>query len=335
MSCYHPIVAYDYNPKYRKLGDKRVIRFTPPSLFESNPDVHQILLPCGKCVGCRLDYSRAWANRCLMELQYHDSAYFVTLTYDDVHVPTSWSVDKDTGEALSPSMTLSRRDTQLFFKLLRRRFADDRIRYFGCGEYGTQTLRPHYHLILFGLHLDDLELYSKSRKNPADSYWLSPSLDNCWYDCDTDSPRGRVIVARVTWQSCAYVARYMLKKAKGLDDVARYAELGIVPEFAMMSRRPGIGYQYYVDHPEIWRYDKVTISTETGGRQFPPPPYFRRMYQVDNPLEASILSDQRQLTARLLSELKMSLTDKDFYDILISSEESKQKQIRALTRNII
>ena len=112
-------------------------------------------LPCGQCIGCRIDYSRQWANRCLLELKYHDSAWFCTFTYDDDHVPRTYYPDPETGEAI-PALTLQKRDFQLLMKRIRKKFENDKIRFFMSGEYGSQTFRPHYHAILFGLHLDDL-----------------------------------------------------------------------------------------------------------------------------------------------------------------------------------
>ena len=127
-----------------------------------------IQIPCGKCIGCRLEYSRQWANRCMLELQYHDSAYFVTLTYNEEHVPRT---------GLHGEMSLRKRDFQLFMKRLRKKYSDDRIRFYAAGEYGTTTQRPHYHAILFGLHLDDLQVY---KSKDSYKYFTSPGLQRVW-----------------------------------------------------------------------------------------------------------------------------------------------------------
>lgn len=65
-------------------------------------------------------------------------------------------------------------------KVVRRRFPDDRIRFFAAGEYGDKTFRPHYHAILFGLHLHDLELSEFSRLDSPYKYYKSVTLQNCW-----------------------------------------------------------------------------------------------------------------------------------------------------------
>lgn len=111
----------------------------------------------------------------MLELQYHDSSYFVTLTYDDLHVPKSYYPDPETGEAHT-SFTLCKRDFQLWMKRLRKKFSDDKIRFFACGEYGGQTKRPHYHVIVFGLHLNDLVKYKTVQE--GDSYYTYYNSDS-------------------------------------------------------------------------------------------------------------------------------------------------------------
>lgn len=334
MACYHPLVAYDVTAKTATCQDKKKIIFNPhPFLAESlRRDGRQLLLPCGQCIGCRLDYSREWANRCMLELPYHDQAWFVTLTYDDAHVPKTFTCDLASGEVIAPAMTLRARDFQLFLKLLRRHFPDDKIRFFGCGEYGTESLRPHYHVILFGLHLDDLTLYKRSELGY--NYFNSEKLSRCWIDGATGEQRGYVVAGNVSWDTCAYVARYMLKKQKGATkDI--YAQLGIEPEFSRMSRKPGIAHQYYVDHPEIWQFDKINVCTPSGGRSFPHPTYLRRLYEIDDPVSASLFNDKRKIRAISNNNLKLTLTDNDYYDILRIEEEKKQSSLKSLFRTLM
>ena len=334
MPCYHPIRAYDVTPKYSDCQSKRTIIFRPNSVLEQDLISHGCALeiPCGQCIGCRLEYSRQWANRCMLELQYHDSAYFVTLTYDDAHLPKTFSHDPDTGEVLSPVATLHSRHLQLFLKLVRRHFPDDNIRFFGCGEYGSNTLRPHYHVILFGLHLNDLELYKRSVLDY--NYFNSESLSRCWIDGATGESRGYVVVGAVSWDTCAYVARYILKKQRGATK-SIYEDLGIEPEFSRMSRKPGIGRQFYDDHPEIWQFDKINIRTPSGGRSFSHPNYLRHLFEIDDPVAANDFNERRKQRAIAQNDLKLSLTDNDYFDILRIEEDSKQNKLRSLFRNTI
>lgn len=191
MSCYHPLKAWQIG--IRPNG-KKILKVTSYDVdhlaktaqgfeprvddFVSVRDEYSIYdfieIPCGNCIGCRIDYSRQWANRMLLELQYHESSYFVTLTYNDKNVPIShYLKDKDTGEA-GDSLTLVKRDFQLFMKSLRKA-VPEKLRFYACGEYGEQGMRPHYHAIIFGLKLDDLQEW-KYDKDTGIRLYRSPFL---------------------------------------------------------------------------------------------------------------------------------------------------------------
>ena len=148
-------------------------------------------IPCGKCIGCRLAHSRQWAVRCVHEASLHERNCFLTLTFDDAHLPVSGSV--------------SVRDVQLFLKRLRKAlsYQNIKIRFFACGEYGDKNLRPHYHLILFNYDFsDDRQLL---RQTPYGPLYISDFLFRLW-------PYGFHTIGNVTFKSCAYVARYVTKK---------------------------------------------------------------------------------------------------------------------------
>lgn len=200
-----------------------------------------IPVPCGHCAGCKLDYSRQWANRMLLELQDSGSAVFVTLTYDNEHLPIVHKVwyDDDCNCHDIPYQTLSVRDTQLFWKRLRKRFPDKHIRYFLAGEYGSRTHRPHYHAMIFGLSLQDFkDLRIVSYNNMHQPIFTTPDLVDTWQN-------GMISVAPATWHTCAYTSRYCLKKAFG-DDGSYNCKFGLVQkEFITCSRKPGLGLQSY------------------------------------------------------------------------------------------
>lgn len=326
MSCYHPMTAYNISPE----AERKELVFSAAKALEHGP-LRPITLPCRKCIGCRLDYSRQWANRCMLELQYHESSFFLTITYDDDHLPRRYSSDPETGEIISPSAPLVKRDLQLFFKRLRKN-TGQKIRYMACGEYGEHTFRPHYHAIVFGLKLDDLVPYKHSHQGYA--YFNSPTLDRCWTDSEGHL-KGFIVAGAVNWDTCAYVARYIVKKQMGPGSKDVYSRLGLEPEFSTMSRRPGIAYQFYKDHPEIWDYDKINISTPQGGRSFSHPKYLQHLFEIDEPERAAELSRKRYLLAVRENNHKKRLTDKDFCDILLDMERAKLNQIKRLSRNII
>lgn len=324
MSCYHPIDAWivGVNPA----SGKKILSFREDSYKERE----RIQIPCGQCMGCRIDYSRQWANRCLLELQYHESAYFVTLTYNDEHVPISYYADMSTGEAF-PAMTLLKRDFQLFMKRLRKRFSDQKIRFFACGEYGGKTFRPHYHAILFGLKLDDLELVTTTRR--GDSYYSSKSFDECWCDHDRLSI-GFTVIGDVTWNSCAYVARYVTKKFKG-EGASVYKRYNIEPPFVLMSRKPGLARQYFDDHPDIYDYDYISLKTDTGGRKIYSLRYYDKLYEDLHPEEFAEIKDKRKALAIDAQKAKLAKTSLDIYQQLKVEERNFESRIKSLRRDLV
>lgn len=303
---------------------KRDIRFcSGPTDWESVSPQYRLKIPCGRCIGCRLEYSRQWANRCMLELSYHDQSWFVTLTYDDDHVPVSAFAKNDDGEA-APALTLNPRDLELFWKRLRKAHPDDHIRYYACGEYGSSTYRPHYHAIVFGLSLDDLRPYKRSPQGY--DYFISDSLTQCW-------SLGFVVVGRVTWETCAYTARYIMKKATGSDSVV-YDTFNIVPEFVRMSRKPGIGYQYYVDHPDIYKYESINIPTEKGAMQIRPPRYYDKLFDLENPDEMAKIKAKRQHAALVSAFNKAQQTNLIEVDRLQVEESALTARLKSLERKL-
>lgn len=326
MSCYHPNNAVilgvdaDGKKKLRFLGQD-----VSATLLYPGKEVIQV--PCGQCIGCRIDRSRQWANRCLLELEYHDSAYFVTLTYDDEHVPKSYYADPATGEAHT-SLTLCKRDFQLWMKRLRKKFSDDKIRFFACGEYGGETKRPHYHAIIFGLHLDDCIKYKTVKEGDSYyTYYNSVSIQSTW-------PNGFVVVGEVTWESCAYVARYVTKKLTG-PQASFYKTFNLEPEFSDMSRRPGIARQYFDDHgKEIYDHAYINVTTPKGGKKFRPPRYYDRLFDIENPGVLDDLKERRKRNAQSIMEAKMKRTNLSPLEILKAEEcafSNKTKKLRRST----
>lgn len=239
MPCFAPLIAY-YGAELTKNG-KRGLVFDSRASFSGLP----VKIACGQCVGCRLERSRQWAVRCVHENKMHDVSWFVTLTYDDDHLPQGG--------------TLVKRDLQLFMKRLRKA-RNEKIRFYACGEYGDRTQRPHYHLLLFGVDFPDRRL--RKRSASGYDYYDSAELRKLW-------PAGQNIVGAVTFESAAYVARYVMKKITG--DVAEWHYSGREPEFQLMSRRPGIGYPWLVKYgSETYRDDSCIIR----GKEVKPPRYY-------------------------------------------------------------
>lgn len=340
MPCYHPIKAFPigetnagktayklapYTADHVELikGSWQAVSTSLRSSVASRVSRDFIEVPCGKCIGCRLDYSREWANRCMLELEDSSSAWFVTLTYDDLHLPRSAYADPETGEAYA-SYTLRKKDFQDFMKRLRYYFPDNKIRFFAAGEYGSNTHRPHYHAILYNVDFDDLEVYKKSLN--GDIYWNSKKLDAAWN-------KGFAVIGDVTWQSCAYVARYCMKKANGYDR-SYYEHFNIEPEFTLMSRKPGIGRMYLDKHPDLYQYQKIFISTPNGGKEMTIPKYFDRIVSQENPELIAALKEKRKAAAIARNEAIMQKTDLGYLDYLKVAEDNKKARIQSLRRNL-
>ena len=330
MSCYHPLLGYPAGVS-RETGKMQyhIVPASDPRVMDPYWKDQLIQIPCGKCIGCRLEYSRQWANRCMLELQYHDSAYFVTLTYNEEHVPRT---------GLHGEMSLRKRDFQLFMKRLRKKYSDDRIRFYAAGEYGTTTQRPHYHAILFGLHLDDLQVY---KSKDSFKYFTSPGLQRVWsvVESSKDSitplaqPLGYVVVAPVTWETCAYTARYTSKKAN-TQSPQFFESFGIEPPFTLMSRKPGIGRDFYDDHPDVYQHEFINVSTKNGGKKFRPPKYFDRLLEQDDPELFVQLKEQRKERAKETQQAKAAKSTMSFMQALEVAESNKLASVKKLKREL-
>ena len=342
MSCYHPYVAvaekYNNSNEYKKTKNGKIkYKF----LFKINPDdiktdikKHEIIemlsdkydsrdiifLPCGQCIGCRLQYSREWANRLMLERQYHDSAIFLTLTYNEMCVPKRQFVLPETGEC-GTSLSLSKRDIQLFMKRLRKHYCNDHIRFYAAGEYGPQTFRPHYHLIIFGVHVSDAYVWRvKFVDGQRFVYYRSPTIEKLW-------PFGNSEFTDVSWDTCAYVARYVTKKLTG-DCAEFYNSFNIDPPFSLMSRKPGIARQFYDEHlTNLFEHDTISIGTEMEGLSFRHPSYYKRLFESDNPDDFQNLAETQRIMQRRSTVLRVSLQELTYGQMLKQSERIKQAKI--------
>lgn len=281
-----------------------------------------VTIPCGQCLECRFQYARQWADRCILELQSHQSSYFLTLTYDNEHTEHLKNADG--------ALSLKKRDLQLFHKRLNSVLHDkygtySNFRYFACGEYGDNTFRPHYHDIVFGLKLDDLFFYKRSELGHV--YYNSPFLEKIW-------SYGHVIVGEVTWESCAYTARYVTKKQKGLNK-GYYENLGVEPEFVLMSRRPGIARDYYDTHPDLYDFDAIHVSTKTGGRRVSLPRYFDRLKEQDDPELLASIKERRKTAGEYALQAKLYNTSMDELEMLAVEEANLNSRLKIFKRSAL
>lgn len=304
------------------------------------------LIPCGQCIACRINYSKEWAARCTMETMYHEENWFVTLTYDQDNVPT---IDLETGELtrggywilehkepiteIKQSLSLLPLDLQLFMKRIRikqQRNGWGNIRFYACGEYGGKTLRPHYHVLMYGLHIPDLT-YFKTDKETGNEYYLSEYVQKAW-------GMGNIIIGKLSWNSCAYVSRYVMKKQMGKDENGltakdRYFEAGLEPEFVRMSLKPGIGQQYYLDHrEEIYRNDEIILPGKKQPIKMKPPKKFDEWLEADDPQLYQAIKETREAGVRNSQQNKMKLTSSTYTEVLASEERNLKNRMKNIRR---
>lgn len=139
-------------------------------------------VPCSKCESCLAAASLQWAIRCHHEASLHEKNCFVTLTYDDDHLPSDGR--------------LRPKDLSDFWKRLRHSTS---LRYFACGEYGDNTRRPHYHALMFGVD------FLGGAQPVTDKLYTHEVLADAW-------GHGMVAVAELNMSTCCYVAGYATKK---------------------------------------------------------------------------------------------------------------------------
>ncbi len=261
MPCFHPLRAWRDRSKAITFTHRDGVGFGFP-------------LPCGQCRGCRLERSRQWAMRCVHEASLFEENCFITLTYSDEFLPSDGSLNK--------------KHFQDFMKRLRSRFVGRRIRFFHAGEYGSKYRRPHYHACLFNFDFSDKKLF---KRDNGVSLYTSVVLDSVW-------KFGFCSVGSLTFESAAYCARYIMKKVTG--DLAAEHYLGcddftgevveLLPEYTTMSRRPGIGREWYERfRGDVFPGDDVVLR----GRKMRPPRFYDCLYEQENPDDFARIKAER------------------------------------------
>ena len=315
MTCRAPLeAARKVATKDRPIVYRRGMR--PKTLAEG---YEALELPCGQCASCRLEYSRRWAARLIHEAAYWEEfwampSYFITLTYEDNHLPLHGMLKKE--------------DVQNFLKRLR--FNIGQFRYYVVGEYGSTNpdtgiedgglYRPHYHLILFGRPLERRE--SLGHRDGV-LVWDSDQIEKAWTQRDHEGNKsviGSHEIGTCTFESCAYVARYVMKKQVGdVHHVENHYTkhvwetdtlVQLPPEFAMMSRggktrkgeRGGIGARWLEKYElDILQGDELPIPGR--GIIGKPPPYY------DSILEEKYETHYETVKAERREAMAKSLVD--------------------------
>jgi len=275
MTCYYPLKGWS-----KKGGGWTSSR---KSAYIDRPSQ----VPCGQCIGCRVDKMTDWSIRMAHEAQFHKENAFITLTYDNLSLPLGGS--------------LSKSDVNLFLKRYRKQIEPRKFRYYLCGEYGPKTKRAHYHMIVFGHDFEDKIYYKKSGKSDYKLY-KSERLNKLW-------GKGNCLIGNVTPASAGYCAGYLIDKITGKRAKKHY-EFNIIdkktgeilqtidrqPEFASMSSHPGIGKQWYKKFTsDIYPCDH---TVDSQGKKRAVPRYYDRLLEKDSPLSYKALKNKRTIQGR-------------------------------------
>lgn len=292
-------------------------------------------IPCGKCRGCRLDYSKEWATRCTLEASMWNHNWFVTMTYDEEHKPYKDEFTDDKGITWTDPGTwngyLKPIDVMLFHKRLRqhlsRHFNHEGYRFYYCGEYGETYERPHYHELMFNMPIDCRDLkylrMSKSGFPIFECKWLSDTWG-----------KGLVTVQEYHWSAAAYTARYIMKKQTGDYSSEYYAMRGQTPEMVNMSRMPGIARMFYEQHKnEIYDLDEIIMKVgKDTVKSLKPPKYYDRCYDIDYPEDMARIKKIRQDNANEAEKLKMSKTSLTLLKQLQLEERNLEARTKILKK---
>lgn len=346
-------------PEYIIIKDKeeyiKALKANPMTKYT----VEQI--PCGVCMECRLKNSKEWAFRCMKEAEEHKSNLMLTLTYNDENLPKGAVIDENTGEILKFTTPLWKREHQLFMKKMRKWWNKEivpkerpkkgteelkdfwkrwNIKFKLCGEYGSDaeykdwkgnirkgTKRPHFHIIVFGLDLPDLEFHKWSKcdwSKEKNALFKSKILDKLW-------SKGIAEVNEVNFETCAYVSRYIMKKQLGKGAKEHYENNGLTPEYSCSSNRPGIGNEYFYKNIEKFLNDeKHFIKTKKKILEIGSIRYYDKLLEKEYPEEfEEIKKKRRKRSLEILNNIlkETGISESEYIDNRTRKTEKKTKKL--------
>ncbi len=288
MACYSPLKMY---PSLIP-GERFTFKSKNAQLNKET-----IPVPCGQCTGCRLLRANNWATRCVHEASLHEHNCFITLTYNDEHLPENGSLNKE--------------HLQLFLKRLRKSIEPEKLRFYACGEYGEKLGRPHYHLLIFGHDFKDKYPCHKLIKS-GHQYYRSQELEKRW-------DKGYSNISDVSVASAAYVARYIMKKITGELAADHYTKVNpetgelykLTPEFNTMSRRPGLAHKWFSKYKndlfprggKIIDGNRISDGVTIEGKRRPTPDYYIKQLEKIDPITHEETMEYRKYIGQLYAEL--------------------------------
>lgn len=326
MGCFSPLTAYR-GPVNPDTGKNSIV-----FKFKDAVSIKSLQLPCGQCIGCRLEYSRQWAIRCVHESQLYENNCFITLTFNEEKLPSDGSLDvayfqkfmKRLRKKYVPTNPYPRRSPEWF------KFRQETgIRFFHCGEYGDHRRRPHYHACLFNFQFADRYLWQVRNGIPL---YRSPSLEKLWTDPSDKKSYGYSSVGDVTFESAAYVARYILKKYTGKFSWYHYCDFDyetgeitneLQPEYTTQSRDPGLAKGWFDKYSDdVYPSDYVVLR----GKKMRPPKFYDGLYEICDPEQYGLIKEDRILNAK-----KHAVNNTP--DRLFVREKVQMSKVKQLPRN--
>lgn len=276
MPCYHPIKGYA-SKKLTVNGKRSFVTSGMKGLTDVPMEI-----PCGQCIGCRLKRSLDWAIRISNEASLYKENCFITLTIAPEYLPEDGSLSVAVHQKFM-------KDLKNHVRYHCGKAAAKKIRFFMCGEYGEEQGRPHYHYCL--LNFDFADKYFHRRADRGELLYRSKTLEALW-------PFGHSEIGSVSFDSAAYVARYIVKKITGPKSELHYA--GRLPEFTCMSRNPGIGAPWFERFSsDAYPRDRVVLRS---GASVKPPRFYDKRYEILNPQHHVELRRIRMHTNRTIKK---------------------------------
>lgn len=300
-------------------------------------------VPCNNCDECLLNRSKRKTAQLMIEnydRKDETGSWFITLTYDDNHIPYN-EVWKD-GKMISVEESLPPKDPYLYeFKkdrkkcikpfidnlsnYAKRTYRDEKLMWFYCAEYGGQTMRPHFHMIVFGLHIPITELKFYEQRDGYILYEWTKGAE-IWEN-------GFVTVGNFTPETAAYVAGYVLKKQSTKVKNWYYTQQGKIPEYTGQSRYPAIGSSYYEKHKdEIYQTDEIYIPGALGVMKLRPTSYYDQKFGIENPERMEEIKAKREEIAIQAEKHKMqktTLTNVEQREIINRNNKRKKELMLA------
>lgn len=252
--------------------------------------------PCGKCDPCNKRRASGWSFRILKEAEQLGSAFFITLTYSPENAPTQYEVKDAQGKHIrwqkTKRLTVDIYHLQKFIKRVRKSNLSKKIKYYGVSEYGDETFRPHYHVILMGIDLISfvgIENWELIQMGKLQLDGKDPIHIKDWQ-------LGHVTIGKLSAASCAYTLKYVSKGRK----IPQYIGDDRQKEKSLMSKGIGLGYitpqTIKMHNNDIMRQYLVTFDS----KKIPIPRYLKeRLYDHLERQYVAELFAQKELAERL------------------------------------